>query len=185
MGTRLRAGEDSYDVGVRASGEGEPMRFDRLGAALAWVRRVRDEGALRRVLSEAEPLVWSLDDERVAQRVARLLFERVLVAVPVAPMPIPQVALSSKKSSSSGDGDGTPVLGPTEERVQEKTWIEIALVGEDKEPVSGERYVIKLPDGTTREGHTDSTGVVMLTGIDPGKCQISFPDLDRDAWAPV
>jgi type VI secretion system secreted protein VgrG len=74
---------------------------------------------------------------------------------------------------------------PDEEEAEdeEKTWIEIELVDEDDNPIAGERYRITLPDGETiDEGTTDANGLARVSGIDPGTCKITFPDLDKDAW---
>ena len=60
-----------------------------------------------------------------------------------------------------------------------KTFIALQLVDQDGKPVPGERYVIKLPDGTPKEGKLDDQGKARLDGIDPGTCKITFPDLDR------
>jgi type VI secretion system secreted protein VgrG len=69
------------------------------------------------------------------------------------------------------------------EEKEEKSWIEIELVDEDDNPVTGERYQITLPDGTTvATGTTDSNGLARVSGIDPGTCKITFPNLDKDAW---
>jgi len=63
------------------------------------------------------------------------------------------------------------------------TWIEILLVDEAGAPVAGEPYQIVLPDGqTAAEGTLDEKGFVRIDGIDPGTCQVSFPQLDMDAW---
>lgn len=70
-----------------------------------------------------------------------------------------------------------------DEEDEETTWIELELVDEDDNPVSGERYRVTLPDGETiATGTTDSDGMARVTGIDPGECKINFPDLDKDAW---
>ena len=66
-------------------------------------------------------------------------------------------------------------VGPT-------AWIEIVLVGEDDKPIPGERYRLKLPDGTIKEGELDANGYARFEGIARGQCKVSFPDLDRDAW---
>jgi hypothetical protein len=63
-----------------------------------------------------------------------------------------------------------------------KSWIKIKLVDKDGQPVQGERYRIELPDGTVRQGILDSKGQAHIGGIDPGNCQITFPNLDKDAW---
>jgi hypothetical protein len=69
-----------------------------------------------------------------------------------------------------------------EEEAEEKTWIEIELVDENDEPVPGEKYRITLPDGRVAEGTLDTNGSARVSGIDPGTCQITFPDLDKEAW---
>ena len=71
---------------------------------------------------------------------------------------------------------------PTEEEIEEKSWIEIELVDEEDNPVPGEKYKVTLPDGSVAQGTLDENGFVHIGGIDPGTCQITFPDLDKDAW---
>jgi hypothetical protein len=66
--------------------------------------------------------------------------------------------------------------------VKPKTWIEIELLTEAGVPVPNERYAIKIPDGTTQSGRTDRRGQARVDGIDPGACEISFPDIDGRAW---
>ena len=63
------------------------------------------------------------------------------------------------------------------------SWIEIELVDEEDNPVPGQAYRVTLPDGTTvAEGTLDENGRARVDGIDPGTCQITFPDLDQEAW---
>jgi type VI secretion system secreted protein VgrG len=70
-----------------------------------------------------------------------------------------------------------------EEKAKKPSWIEIVMVDEDGNPVPGEAYSITLPDGeTVAEGTLDDKGFARVDGIDPGTCQITFPDLDQDAW---
>ncbi|MCP4647082.1 MAG: hypothetical protein GY852_05000 [bacterium] len=72
---------------------------------------------------------------------------------------------------------------PTEEEAAEKSWIEIELLGEDDKPITGEKYVVTLPDGkTVASGTTGSKGTAKVPGIDPGKCKVTFPNLDKEAW---
>jgi type VI secretion system secreted protein VgrG len=68
------------------------------------------------------------------------------------------------------------------ENQDKKHWIEINLVDEAGQPVPGERYKIKLPDGTVDEGTLDDKGHARVAGIDPGSCQITFPGRDKDAF---
>ncbi len=68
-----------------------------------------------------------------------------------------------------------------------KTWITVRLIDEDDppRPVAGARYRLRLPDGSLREGSLDRNGMAHLAGIDPGACELSFPDLDAEAWERV
>jgi type VI secretion system secreted protein VgrG len=83
---------------------------------------------------------------------------------------------------------GTPpsdAHNPSDEENKKKTsWIEIALVYESNgKPVPGVAYEVTLPDGqTVASGSTDEKGLARVSGIDPGSCQISFPNLDKEAW---
>ena len=48
----------------------------------------------------------------------------------------------------------------------------------------GEKYEIKLPDGETVDSGTlDGNGRARVEGIDPGQCEVTFPELDGDSWA--
>jgi type VI secretion system secreted protein VgrG len=65
-----------------------------------------------------------------------------------------------------------------------KEWIEIELVDKDGNPVPGEKYSIKLPDGSVAEGTLDSNGKARVDGVDPGNCEVTFPNLDKTVWEP-
>jgi hypothetical protein len=62
------------------------------------------------------------------------------------------------------------------------TWIEVVMVDENEKPMSGIRYKMTITDGSLREGTLDSNGSVRINGIDPGTCQLTFPDLDAREW---
>lgn len=66
----------------------------------------------------------------------------------------------------------------------ETAWVEIVLTTDDdpSAPIAFKRYRIELPDGGVREGQLDSRGMARLSGIDPGTCQVSFPDFDGSQW---
>lgn len=88
-----------------------------------------------------------------------------------------------KKAGKYGSTPVSPYKPPTEEEAEQKTgWIEIEMVDEDGQPVTGERYEITLPDGRVAKGTTDKNGLVRLNAIDTGTCQVTFPNLDQDAW---
>jgi hypothetical protein len=102
------------------------------------------------------------------------------------------VARSSSPAKSAGDspaaappapggGGGGKPPAPT----KPKTWIRFKLVDQDDKPIPNERYKLKLTDGTLKEGRLDSDGSVFESGLDPGNCEISFPDLHEKDWVGV
>ena len=92
-----------------------------------------------------------------------------------------------KESGKYGETPTKPHKPPeTEEEAEEKTaWIEIELVDEEDEPVPSEKYEIKLPDGSVAKGTLDGDGLARIEGIEPGTCEITFPNLDKEAWEKV
>ena len=56
--------------------------------------------------------------------------------------------------------------------------IEITLKDQDGKPVSDEKYVLYLPDGSTRNGTLDSKGYAKEEKVPPGKIRIEFPDFE-------
>jgi hypothetical protein len=79
-----------------------------------------------------------------------------------------------------------PAPPPPAQRERTRTaWIEIRLVDEDDKPVPDVAYEIKLPDGTTRRGTLDESGSAWIGNIDPGECQVTFPELDAREWRPA
>jgi type VI secretion system secreted protein VgrG len=82
-----------------------------------------------------------------------------------------------KPLPASGTGDGDD-----DQQKEKKSFIKIVLKDEAGNPVPGERYKITLPDGSVASGSLDENGQAEITGIDPGSCKITFPDLDKEAW---
>ncbi len=62
-----------------------------------------------------------------------------------------------------------------------KSWIKIAMVDEAGKPVPGISYRIKTPSGRIASGSLNKKGEAEVKGIDPGNCEITFPDLDEGA----
>ncbi|HAV64562.1 MAG TPA: hypothetical protein DCY13_19615 [Verrucomicrobiales bacterium] len=70
-----------------------------------------------------------------------------------------------------------------DEKKEKSSWIEIELLDEDNEPVAGEAYRVKLPDGeTVAEGTLDEKGRARVEGFEPGQCEVTFPNLDKSVW---
>lgn len=113
---------------------------------------------------------------RAGERIERALLEGELVALRIPPphhsgppLPVPE----------------EPPSEPPPPMAKERTWIEIELLDSDNppQPVGGVRYQIELPDASIVEGRLDARGRARVTGIDPGTCKITFPDLDQSVVA--
>ncbi len=79
----------------------------------------------------------------------------------------------------------TPPASATEEEKQSKKhWVEISLENADGSPAAGVAYQVTMPDGSIASGSLDDKGFAREDGIDPGQVQITFPDLDKEAWEP-
>jgi type VI secretion system secreted protein VgrG len=78
---------------------------------------------------------------------------------------------------------GQTKVKPFKADPEKTSWIEIELVDEADQPVPGVTYSITLSDGATvAQGTLDGKGFARVDGIDPGICQITFPELDSEAW---
>ncbi len=78
------------------------------------------------------------------------------------------------------------------EEKKDTAWVEVRVVDDQDQPVAYERYRLKLPDGSVREGELDSAGRVRVEDIDPGTCQFQLFDKDiertgysTDHWVEV
>jgi type VI secretion system secreted protein VgrG len=90
-------------------------------------------------------------------------------------------------SASHSAASDAPTHNPNDpDNQKKKSWIEIQLNDEDGNPVPGEPYKVTLPDGTTiADGTLDNKGFARVDNIDPGTCQVTFPNLDKEAWGPA
>jgi hypothetical protein len=87
---------------------------------------------------------------------------------------------ADKSEESPSPVSPRPVPAPRPQR--DKTWIEIELVDEQGNPVTGRRCRLELPDGTMWEGNLDANGVARVDYIDFGTCEVCFPELDLNEW---
>ena len=71
---------------------------------------------------------------------------------------------------------------PSKEDPKKKSWIKLKMVDEEGKPVPGEAYRIKTSDGKIRTGSLNHRGEAEVKGIEPGNCEVTFPNLDKDAW---
>ena len=154
-----------------------PLRGDAAGA-LSFARELASSAGgvprLRALLASDHAAIFRLEDDAVIQMLASRLASGSLVVERVVPPALSTFEVGGEESA--------PESLPAPE-VKEKTWIEIELVDTEGNPVPNERYWILLPDGTSREGRLDSSGRAYVGGLDPGECDVRFPDLDNEAVA--
>lgn len=73
--------------------------------------------------------------------------------------------------------------GGAGDKLRLRTWIEVQLVGEDDSPIPNENYEIELPGGKVMKGKLDDQGKARIDGLPSGLCRVTFPNLDKEAWA--
>lgn len=172
------AAADDVDVRSRC------LAFTSEQSAADWlrsaVRHPDDMLVLRQVAAEeTRPVAW-LSDHQVVDHVARQVLSRRLCLVVTERR---QREVSAPAAAPAARPFVTPSQSARKDDV--KTWIEIALVDDHGKPVPGRRYVIKSPDGVKHSGALDSNGRARVSGIDPGSCDISFPDIDARECKPA
>lgn len=59
-----------------------------------------------------------------------------------------------------------------------KTWIAVQLVDENNKPVPLAKFRIRFPDGKEEEHQLDDKGYKYFGNLDPGECEIGFPELE-------
>jgi hypothetical protein len=64
----------------------------------------------------------------------------------------------------------------------ETTWIELELLDAEGKPVPNEQYKITFPDGVVKYGRLDSDGKARIEKLQPGSCQVTFPNRDEEVW---
>ncbi|PRP99332.1 Ig-like domain-containing protein [Enhygromyxa salina] len=76
------------------------------------------------------------------------------------------------------------VADAVENQIVETHSVMIELLDADGNPVPGEPFRIKLPDGTVKTSSLDDQGKAHITGIEtPGTCQVCFYKRDAAIWA--
>jgi hypothetical protein len=129
-----------------------------------------------------------MTDEQLRRVIARRVEEALLHGeLQLLYRPRLSIAGSDSGGGANGNGNGLarsaaqpPLAGKRPE--PEKTWVEFKLVDKLQRPVAGARYQLKITDGSVREGALDENGSVRVRGIDPGDCEITFPDFDGREW---
>jgi hypothetical protein len=148
----------------------EPQALAFAGSLLA---QAENRAALRALFSAEGGGARRLDEDELRRLlVAALRSGRLRVTR------LPMMGLAAADQAEAEETAGQPDTGPESEP---KTWIAIKLLGEDDKPIPGARYWIKLPDTSVREGSLDAEGYAYFGDLDPGQCEIRWPDLDDGA----
>lgn len=105
---------------------------------------------------------------------------------PVEPCPSPRQSAPAEEAQTAAappPAQPAPQSAPPAEK-KERTWVKIELIDAEGKPVAGARYSIKVPnESEPRKGVLDSQGQAGHFDLDPGNCEVTFPDFDKDAWA--
>jgi hypothetical protein len=102
--------------------------------------------------------------EYVAQAVGRGRF--AIVERPTAPPPVVELEAQPEEEPESP----APEAPPT----PEKTWIKFMVVDHaTDQPISGVTLHIKLPSGETKEFTTTTAGLIYISNLDPGSCDVA------------
>jgi hypothetical protein len=163
---------------------GARMRFDDVASATAFLRRYLGDAlsvrAMRAALEDAMPgaVVGALDDADVVARLATAI-ARGRVAIVRGPEP-------RLGPVDAGAEDGAPAESEPPPPARELYWIAFRLVDWDGSPVAGERFRAVLSDGRVETGRLDGDGYVAWHDVAaPGRCTISFPEIDATWDAPA
>jgi len=119
-----------------------------------------------------------ITDAIILEHVAWLLETERLIAIEC-------VEVREQRPSAPPVGVARPPASPRPRPIaleDLKTWIEIVLLDESGKPVPNEKYSVRVPGGRTEYGTLDAKGYARITGLDPGSCDVSFPDLHAPEW---
>jgi hypothetical protein len=136
-----------------------------------------------RTLVAASPSVYSpsrVPDVDIVQQLSTLLQSGRLMAIDCR-LPVEERSVKSVEAPPINPRAVLPPR-PIKNEAPTKTWIEIALVDARGKPVPNQKYRIKLTDGQTHEGMLDAKGRARFDEIDPGNCDIWFPEIDAREW---
>lgn len=158
------------------------LSFGDIPAALDFLRRFKNNPAmimiLRSAMAGSSYDLHRLDTEEVLKQFAALI---VNGQFKILRLPQYLGGVGGGEEVEEQKAKKKEVKG-TQPAPRKTSWIEIYLRDADGQPVPGEKYRIEMPDGSVEEGNLDGFGHAEYYGINPGTCQVSFPDLDADAW---
>lgn len=160
------------------------LRFEDISSALDFLRRFRGDpvhmALLRSCLAFDSYDSARLEGEEVLTRFASLLVAGKIVMTRSAEF------LGGPRTEPDQEAQpDQPKESARARSPRPKSWVEINLKDAKGNTVAGERYRIKLPDGSTQEGSLDAFGHAEYYEINRGGCEVSFPNLEDDEWSKV
>jgi type VI secretion system secreted protein VgrG len=85
-----------------------------------------------------------------------------------------------KKVASSSAASKSVSVQQLQQLQDPKKVVRVSFQGADGHPaLAGVSFELKLPDGSKKAGKVGGDGVVAVGGVDPGSCQLSFPDIEK------
>lgn len=102
-------------------------------------------------------------------------------SVPLSKTNLP-LADAEQEAQALSDSIAVGAVAQPCSSMDEKKVIEIKVVGEDGAGLDGINLRIIRGDMQILTGKTGPTGLYRFRGIEPGSYQLSFPELDQDAW---
>jgi type VI secretion system secreted protein VgrG len=95
-----------------------------------------------------------------------------------SPSPAPtSTGNNSNTNNPNAGASSSAAQSSAEQDESKKAWVSVKLIDESGNAVAGEKYEVILPDGTLAKGTLGMDGTAKVEGFEPGKCQVSFPNL--------
>ena len=175
--------------------------FHDAAAAVEFLRPLlsdaRNVSAVRALVTDSRDGRIGSDQDLVEELARRIVSERLQVVSCadsfLAALRSEAAAGAAAQQSQTGQSAQTTPLEDEEaakaekeaaSQPEEKHWIEIELLDDSGAPVANELYLVEMPDGSKITGRTDASGRARIDDADPGTAKVSFPDLDKSAYAP-
>jgi len=184
-GKRWRLGEYELFTADSTLPASHFLEYDHVEGSFASsiLRRFLDHAAYEVTVADICRTLWlshtDAGEGRVSEEIARAVNTGKLYLLRRRPAGSSNKAAAEAPPPSKKDA----TKAPASEKA--KTWIEIRLIDQNDQPVGDVRYRLKITDGSIRTGTLGSDGVLRVPGIDPGTCELSFPDLDASEWRPA
>jgi hypothetical protein len=155
----------------------EAIRFFDEREVFASLRRIIDDDLnrveLRRFAVEADLISdsRSVNDRRLLKLISSGIASGRLMAV--RPGEWTRGTTSGESKEKKDDPPPPPEPAPPPPPTTEKTWIKFEIIdNESGKPVSGVTLKVKLADGGSRSATSNAAGLIEITNIPPGTCEI-------------